>query len=187
MVQFRKSKSFGPVRLTASKRGISTSVGAGPFRVSFGADGKTRRTVRVPGTGIYDTKVIGGNKRSTPGGLSKQTSDTKTKTDPGTGSLIFGIVVFGGGALWLMSWAIGAHAWWWLVIAVPVLLFTLLAIAGAFVEANNKRREIRPADIYNSSGVAQPRLAGWYPDQMQPGRERWWSGTAWSTNTRWPD
>ncbi|WP_430336020.1 DUF4236 domain-containing protein [Rhodococcus sp. ACT016] len=63
MVQFRKSKSFGPVRLTASKRGLGVSVGAGPLRVSRGADGKVRRTVRVPGTGIYDTKVISGSKK----------------------------------------------------------------------------------------------------------------------------
>jgi hypothetical protein len=31
--------------------------------VSKGADGKVRRTVRAPGTGVYDTKVIGGRKR----------------------------------------------------------------------------------------------------------------------------
>lgn len=58
MVQFRRSKKFGPFRITLSQRGISTSVGAGGFRVSKGADGKVRRTIRVPGTGIYDTKVI---------------------------------------------------------------------------------------------------------------------------------
>lgn len=63
MVQFRKSMKLGPVRVTASKRGISTSVGAGPVRVGLGADGKVRRTLSVPGTGIYDTKVVGGGQR----------------------------------------------------------------------------------------------------------------------------
>lgn len=63
MVQFRKSKSFGPFRITATKRGISTSFGAGPIRLSRGADGKTRRTIRAPGTGIFDTKVIGGKAK----------------------------------------------------------------------------------------------------------------------------
>lgn len=63
-MQFRKSKSFGGLRLTASKKGLGVSVGAGPFRISLGADGKMRRTVRVPGTGVYDTKVIGKTQRA---------------------------------------------------------------------------------------------------------------------------
>ena len=62
MVNFRKSVRFGPVRLTASKRGISTSVGVPGFRISHGADGKTRRTISLPGTGIYDTQVVGGGR-----------------------------------------------------------------------------------------------------------------------------
>lgn len=56
--QFRKSKTFGPIRLSVSKRGLGVSAGAGPVRISQGADGKTRRTIRVPGTGIFNTKVI---------------------------------------------------------------------------------------------------------------------------------
>lgn len=62
MVQFRRSKKFGPFRLTVSKSGLGISAGAGPLRISRGADGKVRRTVRLPGTGISDTKVIGGRK-----------------------------------------------------------------------------------------------------------------------------
>jgi hypothetical protein len=54
---FRKSKKVGPVRFTLSERGLSTSVGAGPFRISRGVDGRTRRTVRIPGTGLYDTRT----------------------------------------------------------------------------------------------------------------------------------
>ena len=59
MVQFRKSKKVGPFRFTLTNRGVSSSVGAGPFRLSKGADGKLRRTIRVPGAGLYNTKVIG--------------------------------------------------------------------------------------------------------------------------------
>jgi hypothetical protein len=58
-MQFRKTKTFGGLRFSLSKKGIGVSVGAGPLRVGVGADGKVRRTVRAPGTGIYDTKVIG--------------------------------------------------------------------------------------------------------------------------------
>jgi hypothetical protein len=57
-VRYRRSKKMGPFRFTVSNRGVSTSVGAGPFRVSYGADGKVRRTIRIPNTGFYDTRVI---------------------------------------------------------------------------------------------------------------------------------
>lgn len=60
MVQFRKSKKIGPIRLSASKGGLGISAGAGPLRVSRGADGKVRRTVTIPGTGLSDTQVVGG-------------------------------------------------------------------------------------------------------------------------------
>lgn len=58
MVRYRRSKKMGPFRITMSSRGISNSVGAGPFRITKGADGKVRRTIRIPGTGIYDTRVV---------------------------------------------------------------------------------------------------------------------------------
>jgi hypothetical protein len=60
MVQFRKRWKFGPFSFGLSKRGLSAGVGAGGVRVSKGADGKVRRTVGIPGTGVYDTNVISG-------------------------------------------------------------------------------------------------------------------------------
>ena len=42
---FRRSKSFGPLRVTLSKRGLGVSAGAGPLRVGRGATG--RRTVSL--------------------------------------------------------------------------------------------------------------------------------------------
>ena len=66
MVSFRKSKKVGPFRFGVSKRGVSGSVGVPGFRVSKGADGKVRRTVGIPGAGIYDTKVVGGTKAKEP-------------------------------------------------------------------------------------------------------------------------
>jgi hypothetical protein len=50
--RYRKSKSFGPVRITASKRGVSASLGAGPFRVTKSTTGRTTSTVRIPGAGV---------------------------------------------------------------------------------------------------------------------------------------
>ncbi|WP_405139141.1 DUF4236 domain-containing protein [Nocardia sp. NBC_01388] len=58
----RIHKRFGPVRITVSKSGVGYSAGGGPFRVTKRADGHVQRTMRIPGTGIYDTKVIGGRR-----------------------------------------------------------------------------------------------------------------------------
>ncbi|AQA06918.1 DUF4236 domain-containing protein (plasmid) [Mycobacterium sp. TJFP1] len=62
-MQFRKTKTFGPFRFTLTQRGISVSAGAGPVRLSRAADGTVRRTLRLPGTGLWDTKVVGRRRR----------------------------------------------------------------------------------------------------------------------------
>lgn len=67
---WRFRKSFSPlpgVRLTFSPRGISTSVGAGPFRFTVGSQGAAV-TSRVPGTGISFRQPI-----RRPHGTGKQT------------------------------------------------------------------------------------------------------------------
>jgi hypothetical protein len=50
--RFRKTRSFGPIRLVGA-----ASVGFGPLRYSLGADGKVRRTTRLP-DGSYKTEEI---------------------------------------------------------------------------------------------------------------------------------
>jgi len=50
---FRKSIRLGPLRLTASKRGVTASTGLGPLRVSRSSRGRHTKTVRVPGTGVF--------------------------------------------------------------------------------------------------------------------------------------
>lgn len=60
MVTFRKSKKVGPFRFTISPKGLSTSAGVKGFRMSANTKGEVRRTLSIPGTGIYDTKKIGG-------------------------------------------------------------------------------------------------------------------------------
>lgn len=57
--RYRRSKKVGPFRFTASKRGISTSFGSRGYRLTRRADGSYQRTVRIPGTGIYNTQRIG--------------------------------------------------------------------------------------------------------------------------------
>jgi hypothetical protein len=61
-ISFRKSKKVGPMRLGVSRRGIGVSTGVPGFRVSRGADGKYRRTVSIPGSGLSHTARIGGGR-----------------------------------------------------------------------------------------------------------------------------
>jgi Protein of unknown function (DUF4236)/Protein of unknown function (DUF732) len=61
--QYRKSKKVGPFRFTASKRGISSSVGFGGYRVTRRADGSYQRTFRIPGTGIRNTSRLGSRRQ----------------------------------------------------------------------------------------------------------------------------
>ena len=49
---FRKSVKLGPVRLTASRRGLAGSLGAGPVRLSKSTRGRRTSTGRVPGSGL---------------------------------------------------------------------------------------------------------------------------------------
>src|SRR6266496_3786786 len=60
MVKFRKSTKIGPLRVTASISGLSVSGGVRGARVSANTKGEVRRTLGVPGTGVYDTKRIDG-------------------------------------------------------------------------------------------------------------------------------
>jgi hypothetical protein len=96
--QFRKSKGIGPMRFTLSKRGLGTSIGAGPVRVGRGADGQYRRSVRIPKTGLSNTKQVGG-KRPAQGAervgqqVGQQVSDRALLITLG---VIFGLSLFGG-------------------------------------------------------------------------------------------
>jgi hypothetical protein len=65
---WRFRKSFSPlpgVRLNFSPRGISTSVGAGPFRFYVGSQGAAV-TTRIPGTGVSYRQLISLPQPTTP-------------------------------------------------------------------------------------------------------------------------
>lgn len=57
-LRFRRSAKIGPFRITATKRGFSTSFGVRGARVGINSRGQVRRTIGLPGTGIYDTEII---------------------------------------------------------------------------------------------------------------------------------
>jgi hypothetical protein len=54
---YRKSVKMGPIRVTASKSGISYSAGVKGARVTKRADGRTQATLSVPGTGVRYTST----------------------------------------------------------------------------------------------------------------------------------
>lgn len=67
-LRFRKSVRIGKLaRINMSKSGIGGSVGVPGFRIGMGADGKVRRTVGIPGTGMYDVKVVALPKKKEAG------------------------------------------------------------------------------------------------------------------------
>lgn len=75
-IRARKTFKAGPVRMTVSKSGVSTSIGVKGVRVGKMANGKTRTTVSVPGTGIsYVTE----SKKKEPAELPL---DPSTRTPP---------------------------------------------------------------------------------------------------------
>ena len=59
---YRKSVKMGPFRMTASKSGVSYSVGVKGARVTKRANGKVQTTVSVPGTGLRYTSTSGARK-----------------------------------------------------------------------------------------------------------------------------
>lgn len=64
---FRRSINIGPFRANLSKSGIGGSFGIGPFRWGRSAQGRSYRTIRIPGTGIHHR--TSGSRRSTKPGM----------------------------------------------------------------------------------------------------------------------
>ena len=60
--RFRKTIKLGPVNVNLSKSGVGYSVGGKGLRVTKKADGGTRTTVSVPGTGISHVTETSGKK-----------------------------------------------------------------------------------------------------------------------------
>lgn len=70
---YRKSKKIGPFRVTASKKGLSYSVGGKGFRVTKRADGKTQVSTSVGG--LRYTETIGSGKKQEKRELTQYEKD----------------------------------------------------------------------------------------------------------------
>lgn len=123
MAQYRKSKKIGPVRLTASKSGISASVGYGPVRVTRRADGRYQRTARIPGTGIRDTRVIGSAPQQRSAAAAHLEGSGQLSVLSATIAAAFLLLISG-----LLAWVFFAAGVFWL--GVIAALFALLMGAG---------------------------------------------------------
>lgn len=64
--RFRKSIKLGPVNVNLSKSGVGYSVGGKGLRVTKKADGGTRTTVSIPGTGISHVTETSAKKAGKP-------------------------------------------------------------------------------------------------------------------------
>lgn len=78
-LRFHKSIKlpFG-LRLNLSKSGIGFSFGVKGFRISKSANGRTRKTISIPGSGISYVKEEGSNKKKRKKS-SSSSSSTKLK------------------------------------------------------------------------------------------------------------
>ncbi len=92
--RFRRSKSLGPVRLTLSKGGVGVSIGGRGARIGLGADGKSRATLSIPGTGIAYQTTAGGARRS-PSRVVLLLLVIAALVAAGAALLVFGAVIMG--------------------------------------------------------------------------------------------
>jgi flagellar biosynthesis GTPase FlhF len=87
--RFRKSIRVLPgLRLNLSRRGVGYSFGTRGLRVSRGADGTYRRTVSMPGTGIYRTDTIQTNRKQRRAVASDQQPEHVSSEQAATGSAV---------------------------------------------------------------------------------------------------
>ncbi|MGW4769843.1 DUF4236 domain-containing protein [Nocardia sp. NPDC004278] len=180
------TRKFGPVRVTASKSGFGFSAGAGPVRLTRRADGRVQRTVRIPGTGIYDTKTIGARAKGRP----RQALSPAARTSPpaavsaSTGreaeiGVAFFALIVGGGAC---GATVGGLIW----LAIPLWLVTAFLVYSALLARSDRRkaaanRGADHADIGTTHDLPAPIAPpGWYPSPNDPARQQWWDGQGWT-------
>ena len=72
-MRFRKSKNIGGFRINLSKSGIGYSMGCKGIRVTKKANGGTRQTLTIPGTGVSYVTENGKHNTTTSGDNVTQT------------------------------------------------------------------------------------------------------------------
>lgn len=149
--RFRKSKSFGPVRVNFSKSGIGWSVGTKGVRYTKKAGGGTRSTYSLPGTGLSyvsesSSKKKSGSSKSSSSSDYSNIANSSYDNIPGSNSVSDSITVNSGkrhGCLWwlLIGW------WWWIVELLVWLFATPLCIGFKYIKYLLKRESIENFDV----------------------------------------
>lgn len=85
--RYRKSKNVGPFRINFGKNGIGWSVGGKGFRYTKKANGGTRTTTSIPGSGMSWVKDYSDNDKTRETQNSAQQS-TNSESEITTGTLI---------------------------------------------------------------------------------------------------
>ncbi len=62
--KYRKTFKKGPVNITFSKSGVSSSVGNKYIRAGINTKGKAHITTKIPGTGLSNTTQIGSSYKN---------------------------------------------------------------------------------------------------------------------------
>lgn len=131
-LRFRKSINLGGARINISKKGIGASVGVQGARITKTADGKTRKTIGVPGTGIsYTTESRGKKKANAP---QKQSTAQNSQQQSNAGRKafatfmkVFGIIII---VLSLLLW----------LVLLPVgICFTLFGVGLLLIARRTKK------------------------------------------------
>lgn len=91
-VRFRKSKKIGPLRVTLSKSGVSTSIGTKGARVTRRADGRVQTTASIPGTGVSYTKV---HRKTSQVSQANHQPEKRAFLDTASGKLITLSIIVG--------------------------------------------------------------------------------------------
>ena len=77
--RYRKSKNFGPFRINLSKSGVGWSVGGKGFRYTKKANGGSRTTTSIPGSGI--SWIKDSSRNNTINNASKTIADNSKHTN----------------------------------------------------------------------------------------------------------
>ncbi len=78
--KYRKTFKKGPVNITFSKSGVSSSVGNKYIRAGINPKGKAHITTKIPGTGLSNTTQIGSSYKNSSS-YSSLSSSSSTHTN----------------------------------------------------------------------------------------------------------
>lgn len=92
-LRFRKSIKLGGLRINFSKSGIGYSFGGKGARITKMANGRTRTTLSVPGTGISYVSESSSKKKSTPRNVNFSSNSEKKTPIRGCAMLVLGFLL----------------------------------------------------------------------------------------------